>query len=181
MKIKLWTFKEESQVECLEFLPGHSDKIYLATFSPDNTYVASCSLDKSIRFWDTNALCQIGEPLSTHKERVDWLCFSLNGKFMASVSSIEGNFILWSTKNWEILWNHKPGHLPFRVIFSKDSKLLISAHRDVRVFDITTKAVVGEPVKAHNYFVWSMKQSKDGRYLITGCQDQTIKIYGLPK
>jgi coatomer protein complex subunit alpha (xenin) len=37
---------------CIAILSGHSHYVMAATFHPEDTLIASCSLDQTIRVWD---------------------------------------------------------------------------------------------------------------------------------
>ena len=49
--IKIWNLKEKYESTTLV---GHDDIVYVALFNSDCSFVVSCSLDTTIRFWDIN-------------------------------------------------------------------------------------------------------------------------------
>lgn len=57
--------------------------------------------------------------------------------------------------------------------FTIDSKKLISAGRDntIRIWDINTGAIIGEPLTGHNYYIRSIAVSPDGKMLISVSSD----------
>ncbi|KAF9911791.1 hypothetical protein EC991_002093 [Linnemannia zychae] len=76
-------------------LAGHSKKIICFVFSPDSRCIASGSLDKDIRVWDTqsgNAICT----LKGHTSAVTSVAYSSKGDRIVS-SSKDGTVRLWDS------------------------------------------------------------------------------------
>jgi len=65
---------------------GHTDDVYGACFSPDDKYIASASMDKTIRIWDAETLECINV-LKGHKGDVTSVSFSPNGQYIVSASA----------------------------------------------------------------------------------------------
>lgn len=62
----------------MEKLQGHEDIVYSVKFSPDRRYVASSSMDNTVRVWDANA----GAVLTTLQGHEDTaLCCFLAGRY----------------------------------------------------------------------------------------------------
>lgn len=79
---------------------GHSLKINQAIFSPDGNYVASCSEDNKIILWDAKSGKQIRTFIG-HKDEVNTICFSKNGKQLFSGSGTLLNAKDNSIKVWD--------------------------------------------------------------------------------
>ncbi|KAF4901526.1 Vegetative incompatibility protein HET-E-1 [Colletotrichum fructicola] len=70
---------------CLQTLEGHELEVRFLLSAPDGITLASASIDKTVKLWDTIT----GECLRTlrgHEARVESLAFSLKGEMLASVS-----------------------------------------------------------------------------------------------
>ncbi|KIO15512.1 hypothetical protein M407DRAFT_87033, partial [Tulasnella calospora MUT 4182] len=71
--------------------------IWSVCLSPDGKLLASASVDKTIRLWNTETRALVGEPLTGHRDDVNSVCFSPDGKVLASGSN-DGTVRLWDTR-----------------------------------------------------------------------------------
>ena len=77
--LTLYSFNPKIKPQSLQ---GHTNSITDACFSPDGSYIASSSLDKTVRFWQNGASL----PLKYHTGAVRSVCFSCDGKLLLSSS-----------------------------------------------------------------------------------------------
>ncbi|CAE6474308.1 unnamed protein product [Rhizoctonia solani] len=77
---------------------SHLDWVMSVAFSPNRNYVASGSLDHTIRIWDIRTNSPVDEPLQEHREGVYSVSFSPCGRRIASGSS-DKKVLIWNTPN----------------------------------------------------------------------------------
>ncbi len=65
-------------------LAGHSGAVYAVAFSPDSQWLATGSLDETIRFWEIRS-GQVIRTLPGHSKWVNALAFSPDGSKIVSV------------------------------------------------------------------------------------------------
>ena len=76
-------------------LIGHSDDVDTAVFSPDDTLVATCALDRSIKVFDLNGRCL--KTMTGHTGNVLTVAWSHDAKSLIS-SSVDG-----TVRHWDVL------------------------------------------------------------------------------
>jgi WD40 repeat protein/serine/threonine protein kinase len=164
-------------------VPGHRGAVEAVCFSPDWKYLASGSIDNTIKLWDVKT----GKCLRTFTRPrhmlsrtgiVSSVSYSPDGRFVASGSS-EGNVELWGTVTGEylpLLVAHRAGVRS--VCFSPDGKLLASCGDDytVNLWDMESGKCL-HTLQAHSSVVPSVSFSRDGKYLASGSWDKTIKLW----
>ncbi|TFY66265.1 hypothetical protein EVG20_g4825, partial [Dentipellis fragilis] len=109
-------------------LRGHGDEITSLGFSPDDSILASASLDHTLRLWDATSGTPIGDPLSTHRSWINDLRFSPDGTKLASVSH-DRTVCVWDVQSRTVIDSPLHGHNgPVKCIdFSPDGTRFASA------------------------------------------------------
>ncbi|XP_069791548.1 WD repeat, SAM and U-box domain-containing protein 1 isoform X2 [Narcine bancroftii] len=128
-------------VTLVQTITDHIDDVNCCAFS--STYLASCSLDKTIRLYLLKDFSELPfSPLKGHSYGVHSCCFSSCGKFLAS-SSTDGTTMLWNPQTGEKLAVlRQPSESPVRVCrFSPDTEYLVSGAADgtVALWDVRWK------------------------------------------
>ncbi|KAH8817866.1 quinon protein alcohol dehydrogenase-like superfamily [Flagelloscypha sp. PMI_526] len=84
-------------------------------------------------------------------------------------------------KNWPQSLNTMHGHSSpiWCITFSPDGQLIVSGSDDhtLRLWDATTGAGIGEPLRSHSSSVKSVAFSPDGRQIVSGSKDKTLLLW----
>lgn len=178
-------------------LLGHSQPVWDAKFSPDDSLIASASLDGTVIVWNASNGEKVHVLRHQPVEQVREISFSPNGSILAS----NGHYWFRSppgSENWSVetrlhLWDISTGSLlktvsefGARILgasFSPDGKLLAfceNAHNgtySVKLWDLTSNKFLylGE----HNQFIFTLDFSPDGTLLASGSDGGTIKLWNV--
>ncbi|MGI9473876.1 MAG: c-type cytochrome domain-containing protein, partial [Rubripirellula sp.] len=126
--------------ELLVELLGHRDVLYAATFSPDESIVATAGYDREIILWDTKS----GEPIRSlegHNGAIFDLAFSPSGEVLVSACADE------TVKVWNVATGRRldtlsqPEGEVFAVAVTADGKHVLAGSADnrLRVWSLKSK------------------------------------------
>lgn len=161
-------------------LRGHADWVSSVAFSPNGKTLASGSFDNTIKLWNPVT----GELLSTligKSLRVRSLAFSPDGKMLASGTG-EGTIELWNLTTGK-LEKTLTGHdkAVTAIAFSPDGeKIASSGDSIVKIWDAKTGFLL-ETLSGHLDAVDAIAFSPSNPILVTGSNDNTIKIWPIAK
>ena len=119
---------------CVHMLRGHNGDVLDLSWSPDQKYLASCSVDNSIMIWDARDLPQKLATVTGHEGLVKGVTWDPVGKYLASQSD-DRSVRIWRTSDWR---EEKVITQPFRkcggtthilrLSWSPDGRYIVSAH-----------------------------------------------------
>lgn len=119
---------------CCATLRGHAGDVLDLAWSPQDRWLASCSVDNSIIVWDAQSFPTIVSMLKGHTGLVKGVTWDPVGKFLASQSD-DRSVKIWKTSDWTI---QNTITEPFeecggtthilRLSWSPDGQYLVSAH-----------------------------------------------------
>uniref|UniRef100_A0A182QHA6 Protein HIRA n=1 Tax=Anopheles farauti TaxID=69004 RepID=A0A182QHA6_9DIPT len=119
---------------CISTLRGHAGDVLDLAWSPQDRWIASCSVDNTIIIWDAQHFPKIIHVLKGHTGLVKGVTWDPVGKFIASQSD-DRSLKVWKTSDWSCF---KTITEPFeecggtthilRLSWSPDGQYLVSAH-----------------------------------------------------
>ena len=179
-EIRVWNVADGKLVRTIQ---GHRDTIYALALSPDGQTLASGSYDAQIKLWSAAD----GRELKTmrgHNGAVFALAFRPDGKVLASASA-DRTLKLWDAASGarrDTL--SQPTKEQHALAWSPDGARLAAAGADNRVRVYAVSADARETTNeltvarfAHEGAIVRLAISGDGKTLITGAQDGTLKLW----
>ncbi|HEY9647123.1 MAG TPA: WD40 repeat domain-containing protein, partial [Chroococcidiopsis sp.] len=180
--LKLWDWQRGTLL--YEF-PRYRAIVFAIAFSPDGRYLASGGNDNVIRVWDLSNRTLLSE--LPEEQQILSLTFSPDGKTLVS-TTLGRTVKLWNLEDEEVETALGPYvHPVWSVAFTPDGdRMIYSAKRGgirdeptntVRVWDLE-----GEPeqtLQAHDGEIKSIALSPNGRFVVSGGLDNTVKLWDL--
>ena len=167
--VKLWDVTSGRE---LRSLSGHRNIVNTVAFSPDGERLLSLGGD--LKIW--NVQTGVAIRTITLRDFAGTAAWSGDGRFIA-IGDARGRITLWDAntgaKFREIHASPKPLG---SVAFSSDSRGIVSAGYDVKLWNISD----GREIRTfgeHRAWVNRLAVSADGRFLVSGSNDQTATIW----
>ncbi len=155
---------------------GHTDRVNAIAWSPDGTYVASGSGDKTVQVWNTFT----GDQVYTycgHSDTVNSVAWSPDGTRIASASS-DSTVQVWdATTGQNVLTYNGHTNWVYAVAWSPDGKRIASGGDDnkVRIWEaVTGKAIC--TYRNHSGWVHALAWSPDGTRIASGSDDNKVQV-----
>lgn len=173
-------------------LTGHTGYICSVAISPNGSYIASASSDKTIRLWDVNAEGGVFIVLEHHTQRPDSLRFTPEGTQLlygstvysigpspfASEGSSRSNDI-----DTEDEWpKEPPGNDVSCTASSPDGLYVASGDKEgkVQLQHAQTGQMILGPLQGHTKAISQILFSPDGTHMVTCSLDDTIRFWPIP-
>ena len=156
---------------------AHDRGTYALSWSPDGSYLATGSYDRTIAVWDTQTSNKVRDLLG-HTKGVDAVAWSPDSRTIASASLGPG-VRLWDVatgKQRAIFEGHTDGVAD--VVWSPDASRIVSGSADttVRLWDAVTGKCT-HILTGHSGPVTSVDWSPDGNWISSTSRDATVRIW----
>ncbi|MBW4464529.1 MAG: WD40 repeat domain-containing protein [Pegethrix bostrychoides GSE-TBD4-15B] len=160
---------------CLRQLRGYSNGVWSVAFNQPGNLLASGSQDRSVRLWSADTGKLLGS-LAGHTSWIWSVAFSPTQLTLAS-SSEDRTIRIWeiaSQRQLQVLTGHQDAVLS--LLYSPDGSLW-SGSLDGTLKHWSPEGSCLQTLSGHGGGIWSVALSLDGRLLVSGSQDQTLKLW----
>jgi WD40 repeat protein len=159
------------RVEHWHTLSGHSDKVFAVASSGNSAYVASASMDRTIKLWDVRSGQEVAA-FSMNEE--NGIAFSPDGRLLASVHA------LWDVESRQMVHTLERGSpIPGPVAFSPDGSLfaVALANQAIKLWDVASGQVLRTFDRQVDNLARSIAFSPDGALLAAGGNGGTVRLW----
>ncbi|KAJ3127338.1 hypothetical protein HK100_009808 [Physocladia obscura] len=182
--VRLWSFKN-GDAKLTMTINGFEDCVHMVRWSSDGHLVAAATNDGHVKIWNISEAEPKLLSVLHGKSPVLSLCFSIDGKTLASTSGNSVN--IWQLnkldKNPFLVLDEHFEHVTF-VLFHGKTLVTASVDKSMKIWSInqdsqTYKLVA--TIDGHAYSVRPICISADGCYLASSGSDPKFKIWSLSK
>ncbi len=154
---------------------GGTDALVL---SPDGKTLVSAGMDWKVKFWDLRTTRLKGEPLE-YPRSLQSVAFSPNGKQLAIVPRMFRSVSLYDVQSGQTRNLHCGEPIWGSVSYSSDGKTLaVAGQNNVLLYDVTSRERICR-FKAHEYSIYQVAFSPDGKFLATASSDNSVKLWNV--
>ena len=171
--VKLWEVSTQTEIATLH----HNAYVWALAFSPNGRFLAAGDDEGTVKIWDVQRTTLVTE-LEGDTVRVDALVFSPDGSTLAS-AGYHGLIKLWNISDWTLLGTLQNRGTAYTLDFFPDGEVLASTgHAAVTLWSVESgEAIV--PLTGHAAWVYGAALSTDGKILVTGGDDGTVRVQNI--
>jgi WD40 repeat protein len=176
--VQLW---DTHTRECAGVLEGHTRCVMSVAFSPDSRLLASASDDRTVRLWDVVER-RVASPVHVLRGHayVSSLSFSPDGRQLAS-GSWDCTVRLWSVPECvpgPVLQHACPVYcVAFLPVVGSNMLASGDSHGIVRLWDVG--GIIKRELQGHSRRITSVVFSPDGSQLVTGSDNNTVRLWSV--
>jgi WD40 repeat protein len=188
---KLWDLSKGELIDTLSEYPwvisGLVDEVNSLAFSSDGQTLVSCGGDSTIKIWHVGALDLI-DILHKHHGVVRCAAFTPDGRMLATGGD-DRKILFWDLIHRQVAialsLDDTAAH---SLVLSPDGQTVVTgSYRKIKVWRISPQSGIKSlkdtqplhTLMGHSHIVCSLAISRDGKLLVSGSWDQTIKIWHL--
>ncbi|HAJ36923.1 MAG TPA: hypothetical protein DCL15_14665 [Chloroflexi bacterium] len=185
-RILLW---DAATGALLAELPSpHTRSLIQVAYSPDGRYLAADDAGGVVTLWDIAKRQLLHPPFTPQESVVIGLTFSPDSRYLA-VGDFDGNLSIWDVTTGAQVRAVANAHdgWTLALAFAPDGQTLATGGADGRIqfWDTATLAAGGDEalhtrrsaISAHDYWVTSLLYTADGKTLISGSADKTVRFW----
>ena len=183
------SFVDVARAEVVEELTGHAGSLRAFASSPESASLYSGSLDGTVYVWDLDGGRRLGRLFragSGHNVNNPRYALSGDGRLVAygqddgSISFTDARELL---PRGEFQLNPGRERRVLGMTFVPHSRLLVAADEEGFLSLVDTRRNAKRAlwrIRAHDGPIWTPGVSADGRLLVTGGRDGTVRLWSLP-
>ena len=173
--VKLWSVNSG---KLIEVFPNHQKKVWDVSFSPDGKLIVSASIDETVKLWTVEG--KLIKTIKAHTDGVISISFSPDGKFFLSASQ-DGTVKLWSRDGKLVKAFDNYGDWVEEATFSPDGQSFATVSgQEIKLWSRNGQNwYLSETLADHTNTARSANFSPDGKTLISGSSDNTIRLWSL--
>ena len=171
--LRVWDFDERKLVACYY---GHTSYVNCVIVSSDSGFVVSGSNDRLLIVWDLKMHC-LRKVLGGHTGSIQSVALSLDEKLLIS-GSYDCEIRVWSMGDFGLVKVIKTQKQVCSLLFISNNKFALGEILKINICDINSFSI-SQSIIAHNFAINSISKTSNNIYLITGSDDETVKIWNL--
>jgi len=198
--VHLWNLqRRDFYVEPVR-LQAHSGPVTEAILDSDERWLITGGAwpDATVRLWDADSINPLSRPqiLAWHEGSINVLAISGDNRWLATHGAgdydpVTGDLVETPLRLWDLTAANPAAGQPITIeietsdfagaVFSDDGQWMVSLGEKPMLRNLHTGAQDAEPIllKGHSSSIWAAAFSRDGRRLITGGSDRTVRIWDL--